>query len=63
MDISCYAQFAEAFVTFVSDNNMLHRVIAGVMASKEIIMGLCVLALGTVHSKVAFYVLAVRIAS
>ncbi|XP_038856005.1 choline transporter-like protein 1 isoform X1 [Salvelinus namaycush] len=45
VDISCYAQFAEAFVTFVSDNSMLHRVIAGVMASKEIIMGLCVLAL------------------
>uniref|UniRef100_A0A8C8C216 Choline transporter-like protein n=1 Tax=Oncorhynchus tshawytscha TaxID=74940 RepID=A0A8C8C216_ONCTS len=61
VDISCYAQFAEAFVTFVSDNSMLHRVIAGVMASKEIIMGLCVLALGTVHSKVGFYVLPVRI--
>uniref|UniRef100_A0A8C8EH15 Choline transporter-like protein n=1 Tax=Oncorhynchus tshawytscha TaxID=74940 RepID=A0A8C8EH15_ONCTS len=60
VDISCYAQFAEAFVTFVSDNSMLHRVIAGVMASKEIIMGLCVLALGTVHSKVGFYVLPVR---
>lgn len=63
VDISCYAQFAEAFVTFVSDNSMLHRVIAGVMASKEIIMGLCVLALGTVHPKVGFYVLAVCIAS
>uniref|UniRef100_A0A8C4IW29 Choline transporter-like protein n=1 Tax=Dicentrarchus labrax TaxID=13489 RepID=A0A8C4IW29_DICLA len=45
MDISCYAEFAQAFVTFVSDNTVLRRVVAGVMASKEIIMGLCVLAL------------------
>ncbi|XP_019901492.2 choline transporter-like protein 1 isoform X5 [Esox lucius] len=45
VDISCYAKFAEAVVTFVSDNSMLHRLIAGVMASKEIIMGLCLLAL------------------
>ncbi|XP_041839842.1 choline transporter-like protein 1 [Melanotaenia boesemani] len=44
-DISCYADFAQAFIMFVSDNTVLRRVIAGVMASKEIIMGLCVLAL------------------
>uniref|UniRef100_A0A8C2X5S2 Choline transporter-like protein n=1 Tax=Cyclopterus lumpus TaxID=8103 RepID=A0A8C2X5S2_CYCLU len=46
VDIGCYAEFAQAFITFVSDNSVLRRVIAGVMASKEIIMGLCVLALG-----------------
>ncbi|KAF7670325.1 hypothetical protein LDENG_00271910 [Lucifuga dentata] len=45
MDISCIVEFAEAFVSFISDNSVLHRVIGGVMASKEIIMGLCVLAL------------------
>lgn len=45
VDIACYAEFIQAFVTFVSDNSVLHRVAAGVMASKEIIMGLCVLAL------------------
>lgn len=45
LDISCYAKFAEAVVTFVSDNSVLHRLIAGVAASKEIIIGLCVLAL------------------
>lgn len=45
-DISCFAEFAEAFITFVSDNSVVHRVIAGVMTSKEIIMGLCLLALG-----------------
>lgn len=45
MDIVCYAEFIQAFVTFVSDNSVLHRITAGVMASKEIIMGLCVLAL------------------
>ncbi|XP_061600512.1 choline transporter-like protein 1 [Cololabis saira] len=45
VDIGCYAQFAEAFVTFVSDNAVLRRVISGVMTSKEIIMGLCLLAL------------------
>uniref|UniRef100_A0A673I1L8 Choline transporter-like protein n=1 Tax=Sinocyclocheilus rhinocerous TaxID=307959 RepID=A0A673I1L8_9TELE len=45
VDISCYARFAEAFITFVSDNSVVHRVIAGVMTSKEIIMGLCLLAL------------------
>ncbi|KAM3866924.1 choline transporter-like protein 1 [Diretmus argenteus] len=45
VDISCYAKFAEAVVTFVSDNSVLHRLIAGVMASKEIIIGLCLLAL------------------
>lgn len=45
VDIACYAEFIKAFVTFVSDNSVLHRVTAGVMASKEIIMGLCVLAL------------------
>ncbi|CAB1337319.1 unnamed protein product [Coregonus sp. 'balchen'] len=45
VDISCYAKFAEAVVTFVSDNSVLHRLIGGVMASKEIIVGLCLLAL------------------
>ncbi|XP_035017489.1 choline transporter-like protein 1 isoform X1 [Hippoglossus stenolepis] len=45
MDISCYTKFAEAVVTFVGDNSFLHRLIAGVAASKEIIVGLCVLAL------------------
>uniref|UniRef100_A0AAR2M2Q1 Choline transporter-like protein n=1 Tax=Pygocentrus nattereri TaxID=42514 RepID=A0AAR2M2Q1_PYGNA len=44
-DISCYAKFAEALITFVSDNSVLHRVITGVMTSKEIIMGLCLLSL------------------
>uniref|UniRef100_A0A671X4W1 Choline transporter-like protein n=1 Tax=Sparus aurata TaxID=8175 RepID=A0A671X4W1_SPAAU len=45
VDIGCYAEFAQAFVTFVSDNSVLRRVVAGVMASKEIIMLLCLLAL------------------
>ncbi|KAM8848863.1 choline transporter-like protein 1 isoform 1-T1 [Synchiropus picturatus] len=45
LDVSCYAKFAEAVVTFVSDNSVLHRLIAGVAASKEVIVGLCVLAL------------------
>ncbi|XP_072525016.1 choline transporter-like protein 1 isoform X1 [Salminus brasiliensis] len=45
VDISCYSKFAEAVVTFVSDNTVLHRLIAGVVASKEIIVGLCLLAL------------------
>ncbi|KAM4603399.1 choline transporter-like protein 1 [Polymixia lowei] len=45
VDVGCYAELAQAFVTFVNDNNVLHRVIAGVLASKEIIMGLCLLAL------------------
>lgn len=46
VDVSCYSKFAEAVVTFVSDNTVLHRLIAGVVASKEIIVGLCLLALG-----------------
>ncbi|XP_037530870.1 choline transporter-like protein 1 [Nematolebias whitei] len=45
VDISCYVEFAQAFITFVSDNTALRRVVAGVVTSKEIIMGLCVLAL------------------
>lgn len=45
MNIGCYAEFAQAFITFVSDNTVLRRVVAGVLTSKEIIMGLCVLAL------------------
>ncbi|XP_041653424.1 choline transporter-like protein 1 isoform X2 [Cheilinus undulatus] len=45
LDVSCYAKFAEAVATFVGDNSVLHRLIAGVAASKEIIIGLCVLAL------------------
>ncbi|XP_034067963.1 choline transporter-like protein 1 isoform X1 [Gymnodraco acuticeps] len=45
VDISCYAKFSEAVVTFVGDHSVLHRLIAGVAASKEIIIGLCVLAL------------------
>ncbi|CAJ1052265.1 choline transporter-like protein 1 [Xyrichtys novacula] len=45
VDISCYAEFAEAFITYIGDNSVLRRVVAGVMASKEIIMGLCLLAL------------------
>ncbi|XP_061690432.1 choline transporter-like protein 1 isoform X3 [Syngnathoides biaculeatus] len=45
VDISCYSKFAEAVVTFVSDDSFLHRVIAGVAACKEVIVGLCVFAL------------------
>ncbi|XP_067106880.1 choline transporter-like protein 1 [Osmerus mordax] len=45
VDVACYAEFAKAFITFVSDNSVLYRLVAGVMASKEIIMGLCLLAL------------------
>lgn len=44
-NITCYAEFMQAFATFVNDNTVLPRVIAGVLASKEIIMGLCLLAL------------------
>lgn len=47
-NITCYAEFMQAFSTFVNDNTVLPRVIAGVLASKEIIMGLCLLALGEV---------------
>ncbi|CAM9159509.1 unnamed protein product [Lampetra planeri] len=45
VDISCYAEFAEAFINVVNDNSIVRRAVAGLMASKEIIMGLCVLAL------------------
>lgn len=47
VEIACYAEFAQELVTFISDNNVFRRVIAGLMASKEIILGLCLLALGT----------------
>lgn len=46
-DIVCFAEFAQDAVTFVSDNNVFRRVIAGVVASKGVILGLCLLALGT----------------
>ncbi|NXY82193.1 CTL1 protein, partial [Alcedo cyanopectus] len=45
VNISCYAKFAEALITFVSDSSVLHRLISGVMTSKEIILGLCLLSL------------------
>ncbi|XP_077429253.1 choline transporter-like protein 1 isoform X1 [Vanacampus margaritifer] len=45
VDISCYSKFAQAVVTFVGDHSFLHRLIAGVAASKEVIVGLCLLAL------------------
>ncbi|XP_077589171.1 choline transporter-like protein 1 isoform X2 [Stigmatopora nigra] len=44
-DVSCYSKFAEAVATFVGDRSLLRRAVAGVAASKEIIAGLCVLAL------------------
>ncbi|XP_077428125.1 choline transporter-like protein 1 [Vanacampus margaritifer] len=44
-DIGCYAELALSFFTFISDNNVFRRVVAGVMASKDIIVGLCVLSL------------------
>ncbi|XP_077461946.1 choline transporter-like protein 1 [Stigmatopora argus] len=44
-DVSCYAELALSFFTFISDNNVFRRVVAGVMASKDIIIGLCVLSL------------------
>lgn len=56
-DVVCYAEFVQGLVTFISDNNVFRRVIAGVMASKEIIMGLCLLALGMTHSFCWFPVL------
>ena len=63
VDIGCYAEFAQAFVTFVSDNTVLRRVIAGVMASKEIIMGLCLLALGITHGYILITIMHVDIFS
>ncbi|XP_008325032.1 choline transporter-like protein 1 isoform X2 [Cynoglossus semilaevis] len=45
LDVSCYTKFAEAVLTFVGDDSFPHRMIAGVAASKEVIIGLCVLAL------------------
>lgn len=53
-NITCYAEFMQAFATFVNDNTVLPRVIAGVLASKEIIMGLCLLSLGKVTHVEAF---------
>uniref|UniRef100_A0A8C5CYU4 Choline transporter-like protein n=1 Tax=Gadus morhua TaxID=8049 RepID=A0A8C5CYU4_GADMO len=44
-ELSCYAELAQAFVSFVNDSSAIQRVIAGVLASKEIILGLCLLAL------------------
>ncbi|XP_077574896.1 choline transporter-like protein 1 [Stigmatopora nigra] len=44
-DVGCYAELALSFFTFISDNNVFRRVVAGVMASKDIIIGLCVLSL------------------
>lgn len=46
LDVSCYSRFADAMVTFVSDDTSLQRLISSLAASKEIIIGLCVLALG-----------------
>uniref|UniRef100_UPI00398F6CDF choline transporter-like protein 1 n=1 Tax=Pristiophorus japonicus TaxID=55135 RepID=UPI00398F6CDF len=42
---ACYFEFIKALTTFVSDNSVLQRVITGVMTSKEIIVGLCLLSL------------------
>ncbi|XP_041942283.1 choline transporter-like protein 1 [Alosa sapidissima] len=44
VDVSCYAQFAQALVNSVSEN-VFQRIAAGVMASKEIIFGLCMLSI------------------
>ena len=55
LDISCYTKFAEVLITFVSDNSVMHGLIAGVMASKEIILGLCLLALGKALSTSCSY--------
>lgn len=46
LDVSCYSKFADAMVTFVSDDNSLQRLVSSLAASKEVIAGLCVLALG-----------------
>ncbi|XP_060093090.1 choline transporter-like protein 1 isoform X2 [Heteronotia binoei] len=45
VNISCYAKFAEALITLVSDSSVLHRLISGVMTCREIILGLCLLSL------------------
>lgn len=62
-DVACYAEFAQELVTFISDNNAFRRVVSGVMASKEIILGLCLLALGTTHTRPWFTVLPVSLSS
>ena len=46
LDVSCYSKFADAMVTFVSGDASLQRLVSSVAASKEVIIGLCVLALG-----------------
>ena len=45
VDITCYAQFAQAIVNSISEN-VFEKVVIGVLASKEIIFGLCVLSVG-----------------
>lgn len=44
MDSGC--KNIKALATFVSYNSVLQRVITGVMTSKEIIVGLCLMSLG-----------------
>lgn len=44
-DLSCFAQFAQAIVNTVSEN-VFQKVATSVLASKEIIFGLCVLSVG-----------------
>nr|XP_046270303.1 choline transporter-like protein 1 isoform X2 [Scatophagus argus] len=44
VNLDCYVDFAQAAVTFVSDNTLLRRLVTGVMESKGVIVGLCVLA-------------------
>ncbi|XP_067839716.1 choline transporter-like protein 1 [Heptranchias perlo] len=41
----CYMKFIKGLTTFISDNSVLQRVITGIMTSKEIIVGLCLLSL------------------
>ncbi|XP_048851989.1 choline transporter-like protein 1 isoform X2 [Brienomyrus brachyistius] len=43
--IACHLKFSEALITFIGHDSTQHGLLAGVMTSKEIIVGLCLLAL------------------
>lgn len=50
LDVSCYSKLADAMVTLVSEDNSLQRLVSSVAASKEVMAGLCVLALGELRA-------------
>lgn len=47
----CYSKYASVLISMVNEMDVFHRILSGILAGRDTVIGLSVLALGKVISK------------